>query len=166
MSVIAIDPGSEESALVVFDGQKVVNAIYQPNDFVLDRLQFWEIDTAKGCKGPILVIEMIASYGMPVGAEVFETCVWIGRFMQAYGPSRVDRMPRLTVKQHLCHDSRAKDANIRQALIDRFGGKDKAIGNKKAPGPLFGITGDLWAALALGITYWDRHHFEALRAAK
>ena len=37
---------------------------------------------------------------------------------------------RQEVKLHLCNSARAKDANIRQALIDRFGGKDKAIGRK------------------------------------
>jgi hypothetical protein len=40
---------------------------------------------------------------------------------------------------------RAKDANIRQALIDKLG----AVGTKKAPGPLYGISGHLWAALAV-----------------
>lgn len=46
----------------------------------------------------------------------------------------MSRIPRLKVKVHLCHDSRAKDANIRQAILDRFGGKAVAIGSKRQPG--------------------------------
>ena len=98
------------------------------------------------------VIEQVASYGMPVGEEVFETVFWSGRFAEAYGAARVKRMPRLKVKMHLCHDSRAKDGNIRQAVIDRFGGAS-AIGKKATPGPLYGVSGDVWAALALALTY-------------
>jgi hypothetical protein len=101
---------------------------------------------------------MIASYGMPVGAEVFETCVWIGRFAErwqhAYGYEHVP--PRMVyrreVKLHLCGSSKAKDPNVRQALIDKWGGKDKAIGKKASPGPLYGLTGDCWAALAVAVT--------------
>jgi hypothetical protein len=63
----------------------------------------------------------------------------------------VSRIPRLKVKLHLCHDSRAKDANIRAALIDRFG----KPGTKKNPGALYGVTRDLWSALAVAITFWD-----------
>ncbi len=74
---------------------------------------------------------------------------------EAYGADRVARIKRLEVKIHLCHDSRAKDANIRQAILDRFGGKEKAIGRMATPGPLMGVSGDLWAALAVAITFWD-----------
>jgi hypothetical protein len=62
-------------------------------------------------------------------------------------------LQRRAVKLALCGDSRAKDANIRQALIDRFGGKDAAIGRKAAPGPLYGISRDVWSALAIAVTY-------------
>lgn len=153
MAIIAIDPGNEKSAVIVFDGERIVNKLYAENADVLHQLRMWEN------RSP-LVIEMIASYGMAVGAEVFGTCVWVGRFMQEYGPERTSLMFRLKVKQHLCHDSRAKDGNIRQAIIDRFGGKDKAIGKKHSPGPLFGISGDLWAALAVAITWWDQAKIE------
>ena len=57
---------------------------------------------------------------MPVGAEVFETVYWSGRFAEAYGVEHVERITRVDVKMHLCHTSRAKDGNIRQALIDRL----------------------------------------------
>ena len=149
MTVMAIDPGPVESAVVWWDGKKIVNAIYQPNDFVLERLA----DQRKveyGGRSP-LAIEMIASYGMPVGQEVFDTCVWIGRFMQAYGPSTVSLVKRGEVKMHLCHNMKANDSNVRQALIDRLG----KPGTKKSPGLTYGISGDLWAALGLAVTFYD-----------
>src|SRR5678809_428964 len=87
-------------------------------------------------------IEMIASYGMAVGREVFETCLWIGRFVQAARGEHT-LVYRRDVKMHLCGNNAARDSNIRQALIDRFGpGKDKAIGRKALPGPLYGVSAD------------------------
>jgi hypothetical protein len=106
---------------------------------------------------------MIASYGMPVGAEVFDTCVWIGRFVEAWCFTEYTSLVyRKDVKLHMCNSPRANDATIRQAVIDRFGGKEKAIGNKKQPGPLRGVSGDVWQALALAITWSETN---ARRAA-
>lgn len=102
----------------------------------------------------VLALEFIASYGMPVGAEVFQTCLWAGRFIQAF-PGQHHIVYRKDVKLNLCGSMRAKDGNVRQAIIDRFGGKEKAIGKKKTPGPLYGVSGDMWAALAVGLTYLD-----------
>jgi hypothetical protein len=130
------------------------------NDVVLDRVRDSRGNTA-AC-----VIEQVASYGMPVGSEVFETVYWSGRFAEAYGAGRVHRVPRLQIKLHLCHDSRAKDGNIRQALVDKFGGKDKAIGKKASPGPLYGVSGDVWAALALAVTWWDQNSAARLTAQR
>jgi len=93
------------------------------------------------------------SYGMPVGVEVFEAIRWSGRFEEACQPIPVVYLPRRTVKLHLCGTSRAKDANVRAALLEKFGGKEAAIGNKAHPGPLYGIHADLWSALALAVTY-------------
>jgi hypothetical protein len=157
LSVLAIDPGSERSAWVYLrDGV--------PKNFGMDENRHVRTEICAGVSATDdVVIEMIASYGMAVGAEVFETCVWIGRFMEALThssvpPSSIARIKRMEVKSHLCHRGNAKDANIRQALIDRFGpGKEKAIGTKAAPGPLYGMKADLWAALAVGVTYWDQH---------
>ena len=92
--------------------------------------------------------------GMPVGRDVFMTVLWTGRFVQVWGDdSTVSMISRREVKLSLCGSSRAKDPNIRQALIDRFGGKETAIGKKASPGPLYGVKGHEWSALALCITY-------------
>lgn len=74
---------------------------------------------------------MIASYGMPVGKEVFETCLWIGRFTELAILQGIDveYIYRKEEKMNLCQSMKAKDSNIRQALIDRFG----VVGTKKSP---------------------------------
>jgi hypothetical protein len=67
--------------------------------------------------------------------------------------SEVRRVYRRDVKLHLCNSMKANDSNIRAALIDRYGpGKDKAVGLKASPGPLYGLTGDCLAALGVAIT--------------
>jgi hypothetical protein len=103
-----------------------------------------------------MAIEMIQGQGMPVGREVFETCLWIGRFIQAYPGSDNDYtlLYRGTIKDVLCGSRKAKDSNIRQALLDRYprtgGGKTPQIGTKQKPGPLFGMSTHAWPALAVG----------------
>ena len=156
MQVHAVDPGYEVSALVVFDGRAVIEHGMFANRDLLHRFS-----ARDRSDDHVLVIEQIASFGMPVGEEVFETVFWSGRFAQAWVAYRaampVDRVKRHTVKMHLCGHPRAKDGNIRQALLDRFGpGKDLAIGRKAAPGPLYGLAGDEWAALAVAVTWWDQ----------
>jgi len=121
----------------------VTNSGVSDNGDVLASVYLW--------RGP-LAIECIASYGMAVGKDVFETCIWIGRLIQAYEyPELVRRIYRKDVKLHLCGSPRAKDQNIRQALIDMFGGKEKAIGRKATPGPLHGVKSHAWSALAVAI---------------
>jgi hypothetical protein len=152
----AIDPGTTHSAYVLMDDGEPVEFQKIANAELLDRLASASQSSTRWRHVNRIVVEMIASYGMPVGREVFETCVWIGRFVQAWGGAH-EFMYRKDVKLHLCGQPRAKDANIRQALLDRFGpDKAKAIGTKKAPGPLYGMSGDEWAALAVGVTAHDR----------
>ena len=103
-----------------------------------------------------LAIEGIACYGMPVGRETFDTCIWIGRFTQAFGAGRTTLVYRSEVKSHLCHSMKAKDPMIRQALLDKFGpGRERAIGTKKKPGPCYGIASHCWSALAVAVTWFE-----------
>jgi hypothetical protein len=150
-TVLAIDPGPTRSALVEWDGQQIGITMLAEN---LDIVTLLRCSGQRGSDTRV-VIEQVVSYGMTVGAEVFETCVWTGRFIEAFGPDRVDRIPRLRVKIHHCHAANAKDSNIRQALIDRWGGKECAIGRKAGPGPLYALKADLWQAFALAVHWWD-----------
>lgn len=160
MSILAIDPGNIESAFVVVteDLSKVLDKGKLPNAelevYIRSApLRPWDRND------PIkhIAMEMIASYGMPVGAEVFETCVQIGRFehlIEEYHKyARYQRVFRIEEKTAICHNPRAKDSNIRQALIDRFG----VVGTKKNPGYFYGFKKDIWAAMAVAVTYHEKY---------
>ena len=131
--IIAIDPGNRQSAYCVIDCNtlrplefgKVDNEELR-NKLVFANEQGWQW----------AVIEMVASYGMAVGREVFDTVLWI------------------------CHDSRANDPAIRRALIDRFATHDlkNGKGTSKNPDFFYGFKADIWAAYAVGLTAIENHN--------
>lgn len=142
-TILAIDPGPVESAYLVWSDDGMVCAMLRRNESIA---QLIRQGSFKECN--VMAIEMIACYGMPVGKETFETCVWIGRFIEAAHPhwNLGERLIyRRDIKIHLCGSMKAKDSNIRQALIDKYG----APGTKKNKGKTYGISGHLWAALAV-----------------
>lgn len=151
MRVIAIDPGNTESAWCVLDGGYPVAFGKEANSDVLIRARR---EWSPLELGDVLAVEMIASYGMAVGREVFETCLWIGRYIEAWEcrQGRFLLVYRKEVKLFHCESARATDSNIRASLIDRYGpGKQLAIGSKAKPGPLYGLKGDHWSALAVAL---------------
>ena len=128
--IIAIDPGNRQSAYCVIDCNtlkplefgKVDNEELR-NKLVFANEQGWQW----------AVIEMVASYGMAVGREVFDTVLWIGRFYEALSIQMAQKprlLCRIEEKRHICHDSRANDPAIRRALIDRFATHDLKNGKK------------------------------------
>lgn len=156
MRILAIDPGTERSAWLSFDTsrglEEVVAFGIQPNAELAEWLRFGGTGFDERST---VVIEKVESFGMAVGAEVFETVYWSGRFAEAARPARVERIGRRAIKVALCGSARANDANIRAALLDRFGGR-AAVGTKAAPGPLYGIAKDVWSALAVAVVYADQ----------
>jgi len=147
--ILALDPGSDKTAFVVFEDSVREFGIL-PNEEMLERLKENCFGGATRC-----AIEMVACYGMAVGREVFQTCVWIGRFSERTSLP-VTLVYRKDVKMHLCHTMKAKDANIRQALIDMIGPQ----GKKASPGPTFGMSSHTWAALGVAITALANHEKE------
>lgn len=147
MRVLALDPGTTQSGWVIYDtgAKRVLGSGVRDNEDILR----WLPCTPAQPHADLLAIERFAAMGMTVGQEVFDTCEWCGRFRQAWHtPAAVWRVFRRDVKMHLCGDSRAKDPNIRQAIIDMLG----VPGTKKAPGPTYGVTSHAWSALAVAIT--------------
>ena len=159
-SIIAIDPGSEESAFVLMDRRTCHAEEFGkvPNEELRDYLRKIRHKTAD------MAIEMIASYGMPVGREVFDTCVWIGRFLEAWESlgGTAALVYRKDEKMQICGSPRANDATIRQALIDRYAYNvpNKGKGTKSDPGWFYGFKADIWQAYAVGVTYLDMQRKE------
>jgi hypothetical protein len=136
--VVAIDPGTTQSAFLVWEDGMLEGGML-PNPELRYRL----LENSFG-GATLVAIEMVASYGMAVGKEVFETVRWIGRFEECARPP-VRLVYRKDIKVHICGTTKAKDTNIRQALIDVYG----PVGTRKNPGGCFGISGHLWSALAV-----------------
>lgn len=177
MNLLSIDPGSVKSGWVYMQDGIPDDWGWHDNDTMLSSLLLLKYD--------VLLIEDVSHMGMAVGRDVFETVRWSGRFDYNQTAIFIDRKH---VKLTLCGNTRAKDANIRQACIDRFGGDSVAIGGKKCqtckgkgwvgrgrpecaecagkgyetpPGPLHGITGHVFSALAVALTYMDENGRQA-----
>ena len=144
MIILAIDPGSKQSGWVRWDTSRnvVLGASISPNSDVRTMVS--------QCIGrEEVAIEVIRGYGIVAGDDTFDTCIWIGRFDPDENAMLI---PRKDIKRHLCGNTTTNDKYVRQALIDRLGEQ----GTKKAPGPLFGIAGHMWAALAVAVCAADR----------
>jgi len=151
--IIAIDPGTTLSAYVMLSNNFIPIEFGKiPNEELLDILYKYTF-----VENDHLVIEMISCYGANVGETIFETVFWIGRFYEACDCKNKIRIKRKEVKMNLCHSMRAKDGDIRKALISRFAKHDfkngkGTINNKDW---FFGFKADIWQSYALGVTFFD-----------
>lgn len=154
--IISIDPGQFNSAYSIYDHKtRTINSCgILSNKKTLNLLK-----SNSNCD--LLVVENIRSYGNVIGNTTLDTCVWIGRFVQVW-KGEYKLLPRKTIAFKMCHTITASDTNIRQAVISRFAefnglpdNKRSMIGNKKKPGMLYGVTKDMWAALAVALVYHD-----------
>ena len=170
--ILGIDPGNTESAYCLCDitleplrFDKVKN--FEPCDSIVSgqRDMFLnEIWMALGKEdarndNTIVVIENIESFGMPVGRSVLDTCIYIGELKRTFDirgyPVRF--IYRHEEKMAICHSSKANDATIKQALVDRFapGEKNHGKGTKDRKGFFYGFKADVWSSFAIATTYHD-----------
>lgn len=133
--VFAVDPGPVVSG---FYAGPSTHGVW-PNQELLDGLS--------GMPGELLAVETLEPRGMPLGMESLDTVFWAGRFVQEWARRGMSWMPvaRSAVKLTLCGTARAKDTNIRAALIDIYG----KPGTKREPGGTYGVKSHAWAALAV-----------------
>ena len=131
-----------------------------------------------------VVCEYITSYGATVGRSTFETIFWTGMFLSVGYPYQ--KLPRKApwgpnpdqygfqddpwyegVCNHLLHRNTGTDAQINSVLKHRFpqtgGGKTPSVGTKAQPGPLYGIKGHEWSALAVAVTFVEQFGKERVR---
>lgn len=169
MKILGIDPGNIHSAYVVYDTD--AHALLSKGRVENSELSSHVMHGGGGVhQADYMAIEYMHSMGMPQSQEVLDTHFYAGRLVQMWVASRdgltsgEDWWPikRREVKLTICGHPRAKDKNIRQAVLDMFpasgGGKIKQVGTKKEPGPLYGVSNDMWSALAIAITANRMHN--------
>lgn len=152
MEILSIDVGTTETGYCLMDKDT-----YKPIKFgKINNEELLKI--VKEEKYDELVYEEFQSYGMPIGVSTITSITWNGRYIQSAldRGKKVNFVYRKDEKMNLCHSMKAKDSNIRQALIDRFG----EVGVKKSPGFFYGFKKDIWAAFAVGCTYLDKQKEE------
>lgn len=162
MVILSVDTGTLQSAYVQYDIEfsEILAFGKVENGALLDLIEELRCDH--------LALEMFKSYGNILGDSVLQSCVWLGRFIERWQVCTNYRgeftmIPRKTIVNAICHNPRAKDSNVRQALIDIFnthpkaalGERIPAIGSSKNKGPLYGISKDVWSALAVALAFKD-----------
>lgn len=138
---IGIDPGPETSGVVLFNGDRVVEASGDmPNADVLA--------VVRSSADPI-ACECIEAMYAHVGKETVRTIRFTGRVEEAAHQAGLPilMISPQEVKKRVCGTASAKDPAVRQALIDRLG----APGTKKNPGPTYGVSKHAWRALAAAV---------------
>lgn len=180
LRILAIDPGPESSGWVRLNDGVPVDCGISDNLRLFYEAGMWEVWPAG--QRPHLAIEEIRSYEQCVGQSTMDTCVWIGRFLRMWMQGGPDYslnelrafdvlIPRKEILLHLCNrGNKVTDANVRRALLDRFGGDDAERSFKKGSpkagrpdrpeGALYMIRraggSHVWSALAIAVTAHDR----------
>lgn len=123
MAILAIDPGTTKSGWCTLgDDGSVEEFGWEDNEDVQVKVNELSVFD-------LLLIEDISNYGMAVGRDTFETVKWMGRFDTIHDKHQYITRP--TIKAALCNSVKATDTNVRQAVIDWYGGDTVAIGGKK-----------------------------------
>jgi len=158
MRILAIDPGPDKSAFVLFDWpEKVIQQFgHVDNEELLVLIQ--------NTPANLMAIEEVSYYGpdRSIGATTIDTARWVGRFQDRVATRGSITQGTILIKNqkvrvHMCGLTAVTKSAVHHATKDRFprtgGGATPCKGTKGQPGPLYGMAGPhMFDALAIGIT--------------
>jgi len=124
--ILALDPGKERSGWVELEDEKPIAWGWDANEDVRTRISHsgtWPWDA--------VAVEYMQPRGMPTSQDEMDTMFELGRMTAMVDETQLAKVSRKDVKMFLLGRATGTDANIRQALIDLFGGDRHAIGGIK-----------------------------------
>lgn len=150
MKIAGLDPGTGESGFVVIETEPfaiLLHTIELNHKLISEvRPEMTRCD-AFGC-------EWMEEQGIRLNDDTTETVLWAGAMIWEWGWwDRVELVRPRAIKKHLYGANTGNDSRKRQSLIERFGDP----GTKRQPGPLYGIKGHEWSALAVAVVVAERH---------
>lgn len=157
--ILGIDTGSEETGICLIEATTFKPIVFGkiPNVNMFD--WFNQNNDKINEENCIVAYEQFKNYGMPIGDSTIKSIEWNGRFLQhledVYNIKQWHPVMRVEEKINICGSIKAKDSNIRQALINRFG----EVGTKKKPGFFYGFKKDIWSAFAVAVTFIDKNSY-------
>lgn len=129
-AIVAVDPGSSESGVVIVRGGELLDKGVTPNERLLAYLRRAPLADPSGRDRVVprtLAIERPGGYavGTHAARHLFETLEWSGRFLEAWEVrgGRAVHVGRPYVKAYLLGTPKGDDRDVRRALIGKLGGR-------------------------------------------
>lgn len=153
MKILGLDPGSSESAFVIWDTEleEILNHSI-PNNYLLEKL----LEEEKLVnQGDVVIIEMFQNFGKKAnaGASIFYSCIFIGKVLKICERLKVKTVliPRKTIVSHHTRTVTSSDSTVRRVMLQKF-----PKGTAKKPGVSYGLKEDEWQALAAVSYYLEK----------
>lgn len=149
MKLLAIDPGNTLSGYVILEPSvpSSANKFEITEHGNITNFELLQLITADLEDVTVGLIEMIQSYGKPVGDSVFNTCRWIGKFelrMLDNDWKTALILRKSIINFHLSSAAvKNPDSLIRKKMIEKYPQESK------------GVTSHAWQALGLATMYLE-----------
>ena len=149
-SIIGLDPGSEKSAYVWWNGKEILEKGIVPNENMFRIIDtIWGVCLPKNHANITFAIESMVHITKG-GKAIIHTLLWAGQFYHAWhGKKEFVERYKVTLALTGKNPSKESDKLVRQALIKRFG-----------TGVTHGLKSHLWQAFGLAVVHWDHLEFQ------